>query len=70
MTDLSFPPLFTAVSATGADPLAHACRMARDGCDPGVMTASVFELKEPYRTTILLRFYDGLSVKEIAGRTV
>jgi len=32
------------------------------------MTQSVFDLDEPYRTTILYRYYDGLSINDIALR--
>ena len=32
------------------------------------MTDAVFKLKEPFRTTIVLRFYDNLSINEIAKR--
>lgn len=33
------------------------------------VTNAVLELKEPYRGTLLLRFYEGLSAREIAERT-
>jgi len=32
------------------------------------LTAAVSELQEPYRTTILLRYFEGLAPKEIAAR--
>ena len=34
-----------------------------------LMSEAVFKLGEPFRTTVLLRFYDGLSIHEIAKRT-
>lgn len=34
-----------------------------------LVVEAVFELPEPYRTTVLLRYFDGLSTPEIAERT-
>lgn len=77
MTDLSLPPLFTAVSSEGADPLAHACRMAREGCDPGVVVhdlradalraAIIFAPEVPLREACILLPLCGIGFQNALG---
>ena len=78
MTTPVFPPLFTGCDRTGqGDPMDHACRQARDGCDAGLVVydlgddrlraAIVFAPEEALRDAVVALPVCGVGFQNALG---
>lgn len=77
MTELSLPPLFQSMAAQGEPPFALACRLAREGCDAGLVTyelrpdilraAIVFAPEVPLREAVIMLPICGVGFQNALG---